>query len=351
MANYSVNQNRQFYVAKNGYTLNGTAEGQVTKVAKTEIDFYFLFNGAAINGVQNKLKSDYIPLTGANIRVVDASKNITVMKKVEVTLDGNVNSGNPVQGQDYVLGINFRNFFSSGDGSQYYKDAVMHAVTAVASDLYKGLVKALNKSFAHEDGATATSNPYLKFEIKTAADPVEEGGAGWDAAVATGIIITEKAQEWELGTKKARRIMFDVQTSTIYLNAEDVEWSVITDATPAKATAFAGTNGVDYIGNGQGVADLEWFGLGERGDQYRNVGWPNVIPTKYLADETKVYDLIEIHCAYTGTGVSSYRSEKEITIAAPYDPIGGTAALKHAAINAIITAINAQTSYSIPLFF
>lgn len=342
MANYSVNQNRQVYVAKNGYSSAGTSEGQVTKVEKTpEGELYFLFNGAAINGVQNKLKSDYIPVANiTSARVIDATKNVTKMRKVSVKLNASINSGAPVAGQDYVLGINFKNFFSSGDASQYYKDASVHASSSVntASLFYKAMVHALNMAFSREDGATATSNPYLRFAIGYGAgtDESEEGDANWAGATATKIIIEEKEQEWDLGTKKERRIMFEVLPSTIYTGGEDVIWA----AQEATGYYYKEETPSTTVKNGKKIADLEWFALGERGDQYRNVGWPNVIPTKYLAEPDKQYDLIELHFAYTGAGVSSYRSEKEITIAAPYDPTGGTTALKHAAINGIINAIN-----------
>ena len=95
------------------------------------------------------------------------------------------------------------------------------------------------------------------------------------------------------------------------------------------------------VGNGQQIADLEWFAAGERGDQYRNVGWPNVIKTKYLVDPTQDYHLLEIHYAFTDTGVNSYRTEKEITIAVPATANGKTA------LNAFISALNTATGLSI----
>ena len=331
MANYSVNQSRQVYVAVNAtsYALGGSAKGQVTKVVKTAEDnkLYFLFNGA--KGV---LRSDDIDLATLKVKVIDATKNVTTMKKLELTLDSNINSGDPVVGQDYVLGINFKNFFSSGDASEYYKDAAVHVTsdTNTASKFYIAMMKALNKAFAREDGATATSNPYLSFKIYDSYSSSEQGEGDLTAnTVATKILIEEKPQEWVLGTKKARRITFDLFPQTIYTGGSDVIWGVV--AAGSDATT---------VGNGQNVADLEWFGLGERGDQYRNVGWPNVIPTVYLTDPTKQYDLLEFHYAFTDSGVGSYRTEKEITIAAPYDPTGGNAAAKHASMNLIIGAIN-----------
>lgn len=330
MANYSVSQSRHVYVANNGYsTADNPAAGTVTKVVKTpENELYFLFKGA--DGIT---KSDYIPLNLIkSAEVIDATKNVTKMRKISISLNPNVNSGAPVVGQDYILGINFKNFFSSGDDSQYYKDCAVH-VTADMDDAEKfftAMVNALNGAFAREYGATATSNPYLSFSVSGSTSSAK-------------LVIEEKPQEWALGTKKARRIMFDVFPSTVYTGGDDVIWA----KQETTGNYYKEETPSTTIGNGQQIADLEWFALGERGDQYRNVGWPNVIPTTYLADSTKQYDLIELHFAFTDSGVNSYRTEKEITIAAPYDATGGTTAAKHDAINDIIGAINTAAGTTI----
>lgn len=321
--NFSVNQVRQLYVAK-GYTSNSTAEGLISKVVKTpEDELYFLYNG-----VDGKLKSDFIPIKNITSAVViDAADNVTKMRKVSVVLDSTINSGNPVAGQDYVLGINFKNFFSSGDASQYYKDAVVHVTSGMTvSNFYKAMVSALNKAFAREDGATATTNLYLTFKIGySTSSESTEGDANWSSATATKIIIEEKEQEPALVNKVSRRVLFDVFPGTIYTGGDDLIWGVLTEMTPSTT-----------VGNGKQIAALEWFCCGERGDQYRGVGYPNIIPTKYLVDPTKEYHLIEIHYAFTDTGVNSYRTEKELTIAVPK----GASTANYTAVNNIIGAIN-----------
>ena len=332
MANYSVNQCHHLYVAK-GYnaTVNtesatGTIGGvkTVDDIRGKEVFFNY-------KGVESVLVSDFIQIQNIGYaKAVAAADMVTVMKKVEITLDPTVNEGNPVSGQDYVLSINFKNFFSSGDASQYFKDAGVHATASMsASDFYKAMVNSLNASFSREPGATKTSNPYLKFSWKPNATT---------ATTADAIVIEELPQEWALGTKKARRIMFDVFPSTVYTGGDDLVWGVVTDATPAKADAVVGTNAV---GNGQQIADLEWFCMGERGDQYRMKEWPNVIPTQYMVDPTKQYHVLEIHYAFTDTGVNSCRTEKEITVVAEASADGKTA------LNSLIGAINTATGLQI----
>ena len=328
MANYSVNQNRQFYLATSlsedthvstvteassakAIGVNGITENSVKQF------MYFVYKGA-----DTVLRSDMIPVANiSSIRLIKGADMATKMRKVSVKLNASINSGAPVAGQDYVLGINFKNFFSSGDASQYYKDASVHASSSVntASLFYKAMVHALNMAFSREDGATATSNPYLRFAIGySTSSESEEGDGNWAGATATKIIIEEKPQAWALGTKKARRIMFDILPSTIYTGGEDVIWA----AQEATGYYYKEETPSTTVKNGQKIADLEWFCMGERGDQYRNVGWPNVIPTTYFADPTASYSTIEIHYAFTDSGVNSYRSEKEITIAVPDGSVG-----------------------------
>ena len=363
MANFSVNQSRHLYVAGayNSSVTSASDTGTIGAVACIQDgqnkELYFKYKGPG--GV---LKSDFIQLKNLDYaKAIKASDMLVALSVKEITLDATINSGAPVAGQDYILGIDFKGFFSSGDDSDYYKDAAVHITPDIttASAFYKAMVSALNKAFSREDGATATTNPYVKFEIGYSTNSKsEEGDANWAGATATKIIITEKEQEWQLGTKKARRVLFDLFPSTIYTSGDDLIWGVVADATPPKQiedtdsssptyedmipnpALVAGTNA---IGNGRAIADLEWFCMGERGDQYRNVGWPLVIPTTYLADPTKEYNLLELHFAFTDSGVNSYRTEKEITVAFPM----GASGHEYDAINAFIGAINSATSLSI----
>ena len=89
--------------------------------------------------------------------------------------------------------------------------------------------------------------------------------------------------------------------------------------TAQDTTGTGSTAGVDYIGNGKRTADLEYFCMGERGDQYRNVGWPNVIHTAYMVNnpgDTDEYDYLDIHYYFQGEGVRSDKSEKVLTLVA-----------------------------------
>ena len=316
MSVFSTNQNRQFYVA-NKFVAEATAladkgdiKVKVTKDFDKEVYFEVL-------GPDTVLRSDRIPVKNISyVKAVKASDMKTPMKKVKVVLDPSVNGGLPIAGQDYILRLNFRQFYGMSDQDQYFKDAAVHAVKDMtAEQFYTEMTKALNLSFSREIGATKDSNPYLTF-----------------TSSAAGIVIEEKPQPWHLGTEAQERVIFDVVPTTVWDGVDDLVWGVTSVET---STTF--------LGNGKKVADLEYFCLGERGDQYRKIGFPNDIETVGLVDPAKNYDILEIHYAFTDTGVNSYRSEKDITIAVPSEGDDTT----YVEINKLIGAFNTATGLSV----
>lgn len=313
----SLNQVRHLYAL--GYYSGGTFEASMEKAGievKTvgtntgaiQKQIYFL-----VKGYDTVLKSDYIPVQNITYaKATGAGLLVTPMKKVSVALSANVNSGAPVVGQDYILRINLRQFYGMSDQDQYFKDAVVHVTKGMdATAFYEAMVKALNLCFAREVGATADSNPYLKFSV---------GGTG------NYIEIEEKEQPWTLGTEAQERVYFEVVPTTIYADGDDVIWGEVQEL---ESTTF--------VNNGKKIADLEYFLLGERGDQYRKIGWPNDIETKGMVDPTKAYNVLDIHYTFSDTGVNSYNTEKDITIVAP----------QYQTINKIVEAINTATGLSI----
>jgi hypothetical protein len=83
------------------------------------------------------------------------------------------------------------------------------------------------------------------------------------------------------------------------------------------------SSGLHQVGNGKLTADLEYFCMGERGDQYRMMGWPNYVPTRYMigqnVDSQTEFDYLDIHYYFQGEGVRSDKSEKVLTLVAVHD--------------------------------
>ena len=349
MAVYPTHQNRHFFVVTHCVSKNDPGSDNVKKMppgaqagwilAKTigtgkDARLYFTYKGKG----DSMLTTDKIQIEnftyGKGLVPADMRKPLT---SVKVTLDPNINNGKPVAGQDYLLRINFRQFFGMSDEDQYFKDAVVRVTPAMAADekeFYKAMVKSLNFNFSREIGATKTSNPYLTFSAGTADSE-------------DGIYITEKPQPYTTGIQKQERVLFEVFPTTILYGGVDVIWAAqdattgkyYEDITPQKYTVAEGVvtpnselvvSGANQnaLGNGAEIADLEWFCMGERGDQYRMNGWPNYIPTQYMVDPSQEYYVLELHFAFTDWGVNSYRSEKDITfVSTSAAPLNGLVAL------------------------
>ena len=321
---FSTNQNRHFYVAtalnQSSHRPNVTSNGDLgigTIGTGNEKEFYFVSKNLTTGEV---IKSDNIAIKNLTyVKAVSGASMEAKLKKVEVTLNST-----PIAGQDYLMRINFKQFYGMSDEDQYLKDVVVHVTSAIdnAKKFFDAMKAALDMAFSREVGATATSNPYLAFSVS---------GSGSSAK----LVIEEKPQEWTLGTQAQERVYFDVFPTTIYTGGDDVIWGTVTDVT---------SSNTNTLKNGKKIADLEWFCMGERGDQYRYNGWPNYIPTAYSVNPANVYSLIELHFAFTDEGVNSYRSEKDITIAVPDGAVGSV----YTAINAIIDEIEYATGLTIP---
>ena len=346
MATFSVNQVRQLYVAtalKTPHVLASDAAGSIAvKNDTAKSHLYFEYKGA-----DNLMRSDLIDTK--NILYAKATKADDMahdLKSVTIALDSNVNGGVPVAGQDYILRIAFKQYVGMSDEDQYFKYGMVHAYAGMNADrFYKVLALSIAKNFSRE------VVPLIKIEVHS-KDTKSKGGFdsnGYMVVTPTtkdngksdttnpyyatdtlvtdidSIRITEVEQPWRLGVMAQTPVYFTVQSVPVTVNGDERHWATLTE----------GTNG--SIGNGKTIADLEYFCMGERGDMYRQVGWPHNIPTTYLVDPTKTYCVFDIHYAYVGSNESVQKSEKTITIVCA----------DKAELNKVITAFNTATGLSV----
>lgn len=311
----SVNQNRHLYVAeevidnvKDLATEGQIAVGEVKNANNPNGKEFYV----ALKGPDTVVKSPLIPVKNVSYVKVTKAEDMRKPLKVQVVeLNSKVNGGAPIAGQDYVLRIVLRQFYGMGEEDVYFKEGLVHATKGMtAAEFYEEMVDSLNKSFSREVGANLKSNPYLNFEVLSGAKSVYDPDAKNTATKTAGIVITEKEQPWTLGIEQQEPVLFDAVATTVYVKDDEADeiWGKTYTALADKQTPGL------YIGNGHDIADLEYFCMGERGDQYRMIGWPNIVPTKYMVDSTKEYYTLDIHFAFTDDGANSYRSEKEVTI-------------------------------------
>lgn len=294
MANFSVNQFRHLYVVKNllDKEASATNEGDIVPgLTSDNKKMYFTYKGKG--GI---VRTDLIDM--ANI--LWATSKTSMPGRYARTLSVEFKSGSaPVAGQMYILKIKYNQFIGMSDEDNYFEYGEVRATNGMsASDFWVKMALSLAKNTAKQKMVKV----YMSDDTEVLPTMKEADLSG----TYTGIYIMEIEQPWVLGTRSSDPVVFDVFCTPVIENGEDdVLWAEITDTTA--------TNG-DVIGNGKTIADLEYFCMGERGDIYRNVGWPNTIRTEYMVDPTKMYDVFTIHYAYVGPNEGPQKSERDLVL-------------------------------------
>ena len=325
MGTYSTNQVRQFYYMKNliadGKTTDLKDPGDcIFKKLEDGKSFCFEYMGAEGNVMRTDIV-DVDKILKYNKKASNDVSQVKVAKcaKIKLADDAITTEGNVFVGEDYIMTIVINQAFSKGDDDTYIKTIPVHAKNNMtASDFYIALAKQCVSSFVRD------TNVWFKFYLGNGGTLTEVTKD--NAATITGtfdsVFVIEQPQNFILGLAPEEEVYFTVTAGYVKDEAkeDDIIWGVVTTSEDAsKDDDIAGLVGNErwYSYNGKRIADLEWFAMGERGDQYRMVGYPNYVPTTYLCDKDEQYDIIEIHYAYVGPGVSCQKSERDMTIVVP----------------------------------
>jgi hypothetical protein len=296
-----TNQVDQFYVITDQ---NSIQEVKTTK--KGEV--YFTYNGPAGILRSDLIKPDHV----CELKLTDADVQATPLHETTVTLDTTVNEGAPIVGETYQLKIAISQAFDMAEDSMYYKYAVAHAgANDEAKDIYLKLVKSLCANFARENvkyfafGLKGEAGVEV-YDVTGATEKAIDGTTvKVDPDTATGVVIYELPQDWNLALMPKKGVNYTVYTDTVLEDGVEVKWGVV-EHVPSEGRSIA---------NGYTIADMEYFYMGERGDQYRMFAAPqDRIPTRLLVDSTKAYDVINLHYYFTDSLGGVQKSEKDITI-------------------------------------
>lgn len=363
---FTANQVNQVYVLKADSTVvaNLDASNKVDKtnklgtigLGKTPDGKYIYFKHLGAGGLT---RSDLIEI--ANIMDVKATPADAMARNLvaaKVTLNAEaLNASKPIAGQDYVLRLKFQNPIGMSPDNQYWKYGVVHATAAMtASDFYVKMAGSIAKNMSRD------AVQLVKVFVTTGSADTEvtpETDLSTLSGTYNGIVIKEVEQDWILGIKQQKPLVFSVEPTWVTNDTDEVVWGDVIYSDGKKTTggvspenniataglpAAAGT-----IVNSKLMADYEYFYMGERGDQYRMVNWPDYIPTTYLVDPTLEYgyDTVAIHFAYTGANHSVQKSEKDITIIVPRkstDSAGEVGALAKQITAAIKTATGIEAA-------
>lgn len=280
MSVFNTDQARHFYVSN---TASGIFKdgGEFTK-----IDVGATY-AAASSDIIEKKNVEYINITSA------VNKLVPLRKKVTVGLNSAIlDSGNVPAGYHYVLKVTFRQFVSNSDEDRLFKLADVYTTAAMTPANFMTALKAsLDKNIAAENAATGT--PII-------------------SSVVSGntLVLTEVYMPWKLGKMSVATLPFDVDAELVNIDSIDTEWATLTVATVAK-------DSTDTVAGARKLADLEWFCLGERGDIYRSINWPNNFEPTYQIDSTgaTAYSVVDLTYFYQGNNEDNQHSRKTITLA------------------------------------
>lgn len=279
MTNFSTNQVMQFYVHEDGHKLvvdKKFADGSFSMAITTD-GAAPTSDGKTTNALGRTDKIENVMWA----KLTKAAKLAKKCKSVTITL---VEA--PIAGQDYVVRVSYPEVAGLGVEGWTTKTAVYTAKAGDADTVvYTELAKAFNAAFA-ADGVLVADG---------------EGGLSFTQT-------TLYVDNYERGIRPVTVVDFTVSAANIVKDGEEVE--AFTGLTEDDGTGLT-------ISGSYKLADMEYFAMGERGDEYRGMGYPDTIKTKYLIDVTKSYDVLVIHYAYKGANDQSHKSEKDMIIALP----------------------------------
>jgi hypothetical protein len=270
MATFSSNSVRHLFVAN---TLTGGAAGQYVTAGKTtDNELYLKFINANIQTVVTPL----IPIS----KIKSVSSKAYAAKKLR---SDTITINTAVAGQTYNIRFVFRNWGSGSAENQYFKYSGTYK--AKTGDTTTTIATALTNlaitNFARE------ATPLLTFTSNGAV-----------------ITVTEIAQPWVKGKQQGRPLNYYFQFVPITdsTGSENVSWGDVASV----SKGYAGQ------GSYQLAADQEYFYLGERGDKYRNVGFPYTFDTTYLVDSSKLYDTIDITYSSADSGAVGVENDLRV---------------------------------------
>lgn len=261
MTNFSTNQVMQFYVATEAPAVS-TIPGRGVSL---NID------GKRTDIIENVLWG----------KLTTADALATPCKEVTVA----VTADKVIGGENYIVRVSYPEVFGAGKESWTTKTAVAQLKAGVA---VSEIVDAIKEQF------DATLPEFITVS-------------------ATGTTLKVTANPDMAGYKRGFRPVvmpdFEVSVNTVVDEGENVQWASIT----------VGKSSTTVSGKFK-LADMEYFALGERGDEYRQMGWPAVTyDADYKIDPkaAQEYDVLVVHFAFAGSNDQSHLSEKDLIIAAP----------------------------------
>lgn len=300
---FSTNQARQIYVVNAVTSKDNVANAGDIALTNDKTGLYFTY----MNALKEPMRSDLV-LPKQITYVKSSAPTYRNLKEYTIEMNPNVNLGSPISGQDYIVKVAFKQWGGMSDEDQYFKFGAVHGIADMSVDTFmKTLAVSLANSFSREASPLVQifcNTTEVKGNAKIKDNEIYVNGTNLGISDATKVVIREVEQPWRRGVMASTPVYFDVEDYTVTYQGDEVHWATISDT----------TSDDNKVGNGKTVADMEYFYMGERGDQYRGINWPHNLDTTYLVDPTKDYYSLDVHYYTDESGVDVERSEKDILL-------------------------------------
>ena len=334
MATFSTNQVKHLYVAK-------AVDGDLDTIGDIK------FSAAGDNQIIAKyvgndgiVRTDLIDLATLKGKAIKSSAMTEYLESAFIA------STSAVAGQNYIIKVTLSEF---GGMTPEDKGFILADYTAASGDAAKNVLAGLAVALAN-NAAKAAYSKVINVYVTTAATAataltlntnlwaVEAGASASTVAgygSLTAIIIEAAEQPWRLGVSSADRVSLQVSTDPIMSSGLETKWATVTYNTAHPTAALQ---------NSKKIADLEYFCMGERGDVYRNISWPNSFDFTPLVNPaaTYGYHVIELTWAYQGDAEDIQKSPKELVIVSPAE-----GATTYTVINAVAGDINSAAGTTV----
>ena len=259
MSTFGENQVRKLFIAN---AVNSAARATVADLAEGEVQSFKADGNGAPTAAGDKffvatrqggliIKSEIID--PAKLLIYNKHDFNVYLPKFTLTLTGTPTSatGKVV---DFVIAI--ENYGANNSSSEPYYMHVSHTIVAgdTLATITDGLVSNGNIT-AEKEGIPFT------FSSSTPGE----------------IVATSARTPFKLGKFAGEPVN---ASAVVKLEGTDLSGIIVTSSTST-------VNGIE-------IANLEWFSLGNTGDIYRGLGYPNNIDTNYVANTSADYTMVEI---------------------------------------------------------
>lgn len=209
---------------------------------------------------------------------------------------------------EYIMRVIIDNYFSESPSGSYIKHASAYVGAGATAEK---IAEALEASLKNG----------LKRDIEPAFEVTRDGAV---------ITITPLATEWVLGRKASVIPAITVELVPVDPMEAEASWGSVDEAEVKDLSAIVAPSRNLAI---EKLRDYEYFCLGERGDQYRGIGWPNNVETKGEGEKITADDyVVTVHYYEDLSNEAVQKSEKTAVFVGP-----------KAKVNLILSALGKAT--------